>query len=140
VSDVPQVVQAQPGTYQAGAGLVVSKLPDELAVPLRRDEFQTLCEGGISESRASRDLCLGILFGTLAGILGVLATADWATVLAPQHRFWFVLSVIVLIAMESGSAVGATIYFLRCRRIATDSPYSRLRDKLLKFYSGEQGQ
>jgi len=45
---------------------------------------------------------------------------------------------IFLIVMASGSAVGAIIYFLRCRRIATDSPYSRVRDKLLKLYDGEK--
>jgi hypothetical protein len=71
MKDSPHPPQA--GTYQAGAGLIVAKLPDEVGVPVRRDQFEILCEGGIAEARASRDLCLGILFGTMAGILGVMA-------------------------------------------------------------------
>jgi hypothetical protein len=138
VSDDPQAVQAEPGTYQAGAGLVVAKLPDEIGVPVRRDQFDILCEGGIAEARASRDLCLGTLFGTLAGLAGVVATADWSTVLTPDHRFRFLFSMLLLTVMASGSAVGAIIYFMRCRRIATDSPYSRVRDKLLKLYGQQQ--
>jgi hypothetical protein len=136
MNDSPHPPQA--GTYQAGAGLIVAKLPDEVGVPVRRDQFEILCEGGIAESRASRDLCLGLLFGTVVGILGVMATADWNTVMAADHRSWFLLSMIVLIVMASGSAVGAIIFFLRCRRMATDSPYSRVRDKLLKLYEMEE--
>lgn len=137
--DGPQAVQAaEVGTYQAGAGLIVAKLPDEVGVPLRRDQFEILCEGGIAEARASRDLCFGALLGTLVGLAGVVATADWSVAFAPGHRFLFLLSMIVLIVIASGSAVGAIIYFMRCRRIATDSPYSRLKDKLLKLYGQER--
>ncbi|PYV76228.1 MAG: hypothetical protein DMG96_14740 [Acidobacteria bacterium] len=63
------------GGYNAG-GLVAYPLPDEIVVPLRREELDTLCEGGVSEERANRDLYIGA--GEKLGV-GVLRKA-WLNV------------------------------------------------------------
>jgi hypothetical protein len=76
MGDPPPAIANAPTGYQAGAGMIVSKLPDEIGIPLRRDEFDILREGAISEARASRDLCLGFFFGALVGIIGILATTE----------------------------------------------------------------
>ena len=56
------------GGYNAG-GLVAYPLPDEIVVPLRREELDTLCEGGVSEERANRDLYIGAGVGAVGGNL-----------------------------------------------------------------------
>jgi hypothetical protein len=138
VSDGPQAIQgAEQGTYKAGAGLIVTKLPDEVAVPMRREDFQTLCEGGVAESRASRDLCVGIFVGVVVGLVGIFATVDWENVWKPEHRNSFLFWVGLLLVLAAGSGVSTVIFWIRCYRTTTNSPYSRLRDKLLKMY-GQQ--
>ena len=130
----PHPMPPQEGNYQAGAGLFVGKLPDELGVPLRSDDFKTLCEGGTAESRASRDLCIGLLGGAVLGICGILATEDSDFVWKPEHRGWFLFWVILMIVIAAGSAAGAVIYGARAQKIATDSPYARLVAKMRKLY------
>jgi hypothetical protein len=120
--------------YQAGV-VVARPLPDEMAVPLRKDQFDILCEGGIGEARASRDLCIGVFFGTLAGLVGVVATADWDTVWKPERRWLFLLPVLVLCMGVAGSAVGACIHWVRLSRADSDSPYSRVRKQLSELFS-----
>jgi hypothetical protein len=134
---VPQPEQAQ-ATYKAGGGLLVQPLPDEIGVPVRRDQFEILCEGGVGEARANRDLCLGIFFGTVAGLSGVLATTEWTTIWAPERRWGFLFWVAILFLMTAGSAVGAGIHWLRLRRTTKDSPYSRLKTRLLKMYEAKE--
>ncbi len=125
-------------SYKAGGGLMVSKLPDEVGVPVRRDQFEVLCEGGIAEARASRDLCLGIFVGVVAGLAGVFATIEWDSIWAPGRRGWFAFSVAILLVMASGSGVGALIYEIRRRTTTTNSPYSRLVARLKKLYDAQQ--
>ena len=133
----PPLAEQSPNKgYNAGA-LVVYPRPDEVAVPLRRDEFDTLCEGGISEARASRDLCLGIFFGAFAGLAGVLATTEWTTIWAPERRGGFLFWVAILFLMVAGSFVGACIHWVRLRRTNKNSPYSRLKTRLLKLYEAQ---
>jgi hypothetical protein len=135
MSDRPQLPElpADEG-YRAGGALIVSKLPDEVGVPLRLDQFEILCEGEVADARASRDLCLGILFGAVVGIVGIVATVEWSTVLTPEHRFWFLLSMGVLVIMVAGSAVGGGIYEFRRRRTLSNSSYSRLVARLKQLY------
>ena len=134
---VPQPEQAPQASYKAGGALVVQPLPDEIGVPVRRDQFDILCEGGIGEARASRDLCLGIFFGALAGLAGVLATTEWSTIWAPERRGGFLFWVAILFLMTAGSAVGACVHWVRLWRTTKDSSYSRLKDRLLKLYEAQ---
>jgi hypothetical protein len=120
--------------YSAGGSLVSYPRPDEIVVPLRRDEFDTLCEGGISEEKASRDLYIGIGSGAFAGLVGVLATTDWDTAWKPEHRGWFFCSLLVLCVMVAASAVGASIHGVRLNRTISSSAFSRLRLRLLRLF------
>jgi hypothetical protein len=140
MGDVPQAIPEAPGTYQAGGGMIVSKLPDEPGVPVRRDQFDILCEGGVAEARASRDVCLGILGAALAGIIGVLATTEWDSVWKPDRRWPFIFWVVVLLIMVSGSGVGALIYEIRRRTTKTNSPYSRVVAQLTKLYDAQRSE
>jgi hypothetical protein len=138
MGDLPPAIANAPVGYQAGAGMIVSKLPDEIGVPLRRDEFDILREGGISEARASRDLCLGIFFGALVGIIGVIATIEWESVWKPERRGTFIFWVGALVVLASGSGVGAVIHEQRRRSTVGNSPYSRLVDRLKKLYDDQR--
>jgi hypothetical protein len=120
--------------YSAGGSLVSYPRPDEIVVPLRRDEFDTLCEGGVSEEKASRDLYVGIGAGALAGLVGVLATTDWGTAWQPGHRGWVFSSLLVLCVMVAGSVVGACIHHIRLNQTISSSAFSRLRLRLLRLF------
>jgi hypothetical protein len=122
------------GGYSAGGSLVAYPRPDEVVVPLRREEFDTLCEGGVSEAKGSRDLCVGIGFGALAGLIGVLATTDWDTTWKPGHRGWFFFCLLALCVMVAGSAVGAWIHQVRLNRTINSSAFSRVRARLLGLF------
>jgi hypothetical protein len=127
----------QPATgrgYSAGGSLVSYPRPDEIVVPLRRDEFDTLCEGGVSDEKASRDLYIGIGSGAVAGLVGVLATTDWDAAWKPGHRGWLFLSLLVLCVMVAGSAVGACIHHFHLKRTTGSSAFSRLRLRLLRLF------
>ncbi len=123
------------GGYSAGGSLVAYPRPDEVVVPLRREEFDTLCEGGVSEEKASRDLFIGAGFGALVGLVGVLATTDWDTAWKLGHRGWFLFFLLVLCAMGAGSVAGAFIYQSHLKRTSSNSAFSRLRARLLGLFS-----
>jgi hypothetical protein len=120
--------------YNAG-GLFVFPRPDEIVVPLRRDEFDTLSEGGVSEEKANRDLYIGGGFSALAGLVGVLVTTDWASAWQPEHRWRFLIPFLALGIMVAGSVVGACIHQGRLKRTSSNSPFSRLRERLLGLFN-----
>lgn len=138
---VPQTEQAnKQASYKAGGGLVVQPLPDEIGVPLRKDDFLTLCGGEISEARARRDVCIGIGCTAMVGFFGVLAAIDWDTIWKSGHFkiFVLVLLLILLLVGTSGAAVGALIHNSHLKRTLTTSPYSRVMARLLKEYDAKE--
>ena len=66
-----------PPNYRVGAITTTSR-PEEMSFPLTDDEFKTLCDGTNGVERAGRDLYLGLGAGSLVGLVGILATADWS--------------------------------------------------------------
>src|SRR5258705_12599482 len=95
--------------YNAG-GLFAFPRPDEIVVRLRREEFDILCEGGVSEEKSNRDVYVGGLFGTGAGLVALLATTDWASTWQPERRWWFLIPFLVLCVMVTASVVGICIH------------------------------
>lgn len=120
--------------YNAG-GLFAFPRPDEIVVPLRREEFDILCEGAISEEKSSRDLYIGALVGAFVGLVGVFASADWASTWQTERRWLFLVSVLVLFIMAAASAMGAGIHQSRMKRTSNNSPFSRLRTRLLGLFN-----
>jgi hypothetical protein len=135
VSDSPESEQPVASRGYNAGGLVAYPRPDEIVVPLRREEFDILCEGGVSEEKSNRDLYIGGFFGALAGLAGVLATTDWDTTWKPERRWWFFICLLVLCIMVAASVVGAAIHQVRIKRTITNSPFSRLRARLLGLFN-----
>jgi hypothetical protein len=126
-------------SFEAGGSLIVQPLPAEAAFPLRKDDFLTLCEGDISEARSNRDVCAGISCTAVVGFFGVLAAIDWDTIwkAGPLKIIVLVILLMFLLITTSGSAVGALIHNSRLKRTLKDSPYSRVKARLLKEYDAQ---
>lgn len=133
----PQGTEAQAMRKYQASSLVVPPRPDECGFPLREDEFQTLCEGEISEARAGRDLCIGSGVGALVGLAGVLANTDWDTIWQPGRRGWFVTSLVILLSAVVGSVAGVCIYQARLVRTLNDSSYSRLKKRISDWFRAQ---
>jgi hypothetical protein len=118
--------------YNAG-GMVAFPRPDEVVVPLRREEFDILREGAPSSEKASRDLYIGIGVTAVVGLVGLLATLDWDNALQSGHRTWIIPSLILLVA-SAGAFVGAAIYHYRLKKTLTGSPFSRLSERLTHWF------
>jgi hypothetical protein len=121
--------------YQASSVLVPPR-PNDVAFPLRLDEFETLCESEVGEARASRDLYIGITAGSFAGVIGLLGGSDLATVWQPGRRLPFFVSLLVLSCIVVATAVGACIHHARLKRGGSSS-YSRLKTRMLQFFDNE---
>jgi len=124
--------------YNAGGSMVGFPRPDEVVVPLRRDEFDTLCEGGVGDERRSRDTYAGVAAGSFVGVLGVLAAAvpAWDTIwkLDRISSWLFLIVLLLLFAMTTASAVGACIYHTHMKRTLTNSAFSRVKARLLSLF------
>lgn len=126
--------QIQASTYAPGGNIVVgssviNRLEDEKLVPLKKVEFQVLLEGDISNTRASRDLCLGFFLSGVVGLIGLVATIDWDEVFTHDKKapaFW-VLAICVVVA---GSAVGAGIFQWLLRKRKQQTAYSSVVGRL----------
>lgn len=137
----PLVPQPEPqATYQAGGGVFVQRLPDEAGIPIRKDDFLTLCEGDIKGLRSNRDLCIGIAGTAFVGLIGVLVAIDWDTVSKASHLklFLIIVAALLMLAASCGFTAGAFIHHSQMKRTANDSPYSRLRERMLKAYDAQQ--
>ena len=141
IPPISQQGQAGHVSYKAGGGLVVQSLPDEIGIPVRRYQFDILCEGGIGEAKAGRDVNIGVCAASFAGLVGVLVAIDWDIFLAHGHTARTVLSlvsIIILFAIVMVSATGICIYETRRRHTLADSPYSREKARLLKLYEAKE--
>jgi hypothetical protein len=140
MGDAPQPVPERPdiGGYQASSLLVGSR-PDEMAFALREEEFRILCEGEVSASRSNRDVCIGIAFTALVGLIGVLSIVDWASAWNAGHRGWLFWLGILLISL-SGATMGALVHHMRLRNVSDNSAYSRLRQRITDWFGAQRIQ
>ena len=119
--------------YNAGGSMVGYPRPDEVVVPLRRDEFDTLCDGAVGEERANRDLYIGGAIGSFIGLVGVLvaAAADWDGISKSHLQAWtFLIASVILIVLTTGSVAGACVYHANMKRTLTNSAFSRVKARL----------
>jgi hypothetical protein len=114
--------------------MVATETPAERTFALGYDEFRNLCDENNGAERAGKDLCLGLCFGALVGLISVISTVDWDTIWM-KGRGRFLLCSAVLLAIAAGSAAGATIYWRKMAR--EDTAYSRLRKKISEFFEPE---
>jgi hypothetical protein len=122
--------EALPPNYRVGAITTTSR-PEEMSFPLTDDEFKTFCDGTNGVERAGRDLYVGLCAGSLVGLVGILATANWSDFWATKN--WHLLLAIILLAcMTLGSLVGCCIHGRRMSQ--EDTAYSRLKIKISDFF------
>jgi hypothetical protein len=119
---------ASKGAFTVGS-LVVVPREVEPAYPLREDELQILCHGEVNEAKTDRDLYAGVCATALIGLIGLVASIDWHSVLyqGQWHQlFW----IGVLILLVAGPGCGAVILHMRYARTRKDSPYSRVKNRI----------
>jgi hypothetical protein len=81
---VPQTPTPTEG-YHTGS-VIVNPLPDEVAFPLREDQFQTLCDGSSSDAKSGMYLYIGLFVSAVVGVFSLFENADWASFLGEQTR------------------------------------------------------
>lgn len=119
----PTVLQ---GTYQSlGGTLVVPPQPDESCYPLRLDQFQTLCDGEMSEARSIRDACVGAVATGVFGIAGLYFTIDWGSAISHVQKGPFVVTTILCFLTLASVGV-AVVEHRRMKQTRGHSTYSRL--------------
>ncbi len=133
----PPLAAAPPNNFTVGSTVVPSSTV-EIAFALREEQFQVLCEGESGTDRSGRDLSIGLFFGVLVGIAGILATIDWEYVWKPEHRTSFFWSAAILILLSGGSLVGIVICCMRLYKTRHSSSYSRLKKRIEDFFKGNQ--
>jgi hypothetical protein len=113
--------------------MVVPPQPDEPVFPLRREQFDLLCEGEVSEQRTVRDVCLATFGSAMVGLIGLLATVDWDSAVRQGRMRPFIWTAI-LAAIVLAAAVTAVVAQWRLTRTGTSSGYSRIQHKILDFF------
>jgi hypothetical protein len=101
-------------SIQVGGGIKVRPRPDELAYPLRRDEFDALLEGEpLKEEKRWHDIALASSIASLVGLLGALDLTHWSEVWV--GRQWGHL--LVLAVLGAGSIGWLTVFGVQRNRI-----------------------
>jgi hypothetical protein len=126
-------VPAQPDA-QVGGGLAVPIQPTELAYPLRRDEFDLLCETEtINEDKRWRDVALAFFAAAITGVLSFIGSIDWDLSLASKH--WGPLACTVLLGVLAGvSFVVFVIQHMKVRRKPASTAYARVKVRITAHY------
>ena len=104
--------------------MVVEPPPDERLFLLTRDKFDLLRSGNISEERQSRDVMLGIFFGSATGFISLGASTDWK----PGAGFLLLL----VVTLTSGAL--AFLLDRKCRRAKLAPGYARVTNEIETFF------
>jgi len=114
--------------------VVVVTLPEEVAYPIRRKDFDTLCEGEmISNDLRWRDVSTGVSAAAFFAIVGLIVGIDWN--LAMASRRWLVFAAMVLtVAIFLSGVVLAWILHRRVARHKNGSAYSRLKEEIEEWF------
>ena len=122
--------------YSTGGGTVVTPQPNERAYPLRMEEFLTLCDGDETNTSAQwRNFCLAAFVTAAIGFAGLLATIDFAQVVAEKKLAPIVwTSVMALIMLLSGVL---TAFFHSISRESEEAgAYKRLKRRIQDSLGG----
>lgn len=125
---------AKPTFAPVGGMMVIPSQPDEPVFPLRREQFDLLCEGEVSEQRTLRDVCVAVLASSAVGLVGLLATVDWGSAEREARRGPFIWTVILAVAVFAAFVTGAIAQW-RVSRMQTQSGYSRTRKRISDFFA-----
>lgn len=119
---------------QVGGGLAVPTQPSEMAYPLRRDQFELLCEAEtINDDKRWRDGALGFFAAAVAGFIGLLATLDWDSTFTNKH--WPTVIFTGALGVLTLTSAVIFIYFLfRVRRKHETGGFSRVKSQIKKWY------
>lgn len=130
----PDTGQPQEVRVAVGGTVVVPTQPEEVGYPLRRAEFDILCEGeNANKDERWRDVCIGVCATALMSLFALFATADWARILTSKAWVALTLSVVLLVIFVS-SFVVSLILHSRVKRQALSSGYSRLKTRIENYF------
>ena len=130
----------QKANFGVGGSTFVPLQPDEPGFPLRRDQFELLCEGEpISQEKANRDICIAVAVSAGVGVIGLLATVDWKVAINQTKMWPFVWMGVLGISTVSAIVVAALAHY-RCRHMQRDSGYSRTKARINQFYESQHGE
>jgi hypothetical protein len=130
-----QLVQPE-GRYNLGS-FVTTRRPDEFLTNISEAEHQIILGAEVSEAKSGRDLCLGISAAAFVGLIGLLATTDFDTAMhqARKAPFYWALALALLTATPLFAAV---VYHLRYHRTRSNSPYSRLMQRIAEDFKRQK--
>jgi hypothetical protein len=117
-----------------GGTMIVPPQPDELVFPLRREQFDLLCEGEVSEQRTLRDICIATCASAAVGLMGLLATIDWDFTVRQGRKGPFIWTSILAVIMLA-SAVTLVVAQHHITRTGKRSGYSRVKQRISDFFN-----
>jgi hypothetical protein len=105
-----------------------------MAYPLRRDEFDLLCETEtINEDKRWRDMSIAFFAAAFAGLIGLIANIDWDSTFKSQHWTPLVYTSILGVVTLS-SFVIFIIQQIKIRKEPVSSGYVRIKGRISAHY------
>lgn len=129
--------RGKPTFAPVGGTMVIPSQPDEPVFPLRGEQFDLLCEGEVSEQRTVRDICIAVLASSAVGLVGLLATIDWGSVVREGRKAPFIWTLILAVGVCAAGVTGAIAQW-RVSRMRTQSGYSRVRKRISDFFTNQR--
>jgi hypothetical protein len=124
----------------AGGGLVIAPQPEESCYPLRREEFDILCGGEVTQDDARwRDVLIGVSATALAGLLGLAYTSDWDRAFSSRSWGPFIVIIIFATAFLATGCMARYLHY-KVRRHKEASSHSRTRSKIEAGFQEVQGK
>jgi hypothetical protein len=115
--------------YSAG-----TEQPAELVFPLRREQFDLLCEGETMQQELG--LCIATFITSVGGLIGLLATIDWTAAFAQKKVFPFVWTALFAVVALASGLVGGLAYTRSSGK--GRSGYSRVKAKIAEFFQAAE--
>ena len=119
---------------EVGGTITIRVRPDEIAYPLRRDEFDALMEGEpLAEEKRWRDIALASAVAFFVGLLGTIDVIDWGQVWIAR-QWGHLLLVAAIGAGTTGWLVVLGVQHNRIRRIRDCSVFTRVKTTIEAFF------